>query len=95
MIFRAPLGHMLLSKAELASMKERIDSGDHKAAADYLSYCVEEVDFYDNIRKRHELKKMHQDDGDLEAAAVIDKENKELMRERIQRTKLLKSAFLS
>jgi hypothetical protein len=93
-IFRAPIGHMLISKPELEAMQQHLEDGNAAAALDYLRHCIEEVDFYDNVRKQSEIKKMHQEDGDLVKAKEIEKELRESILIRTNLKKALKSAFL-
>lgn len=95
MIFRAPAGYHLLSREELAVMIENIHKGGYSEAVQYLEHCLDEINFYDEIRRKTELKKMLKEDGDLQGAASLEAEMKETVRHRVETSKLLKSDFLN
>lgn len=95
MIFRAPAGYHLLSKEELVTIIENIQKGGLSDAIQYMEHCLDEINFYDEIRRKTELKKMLKEDGDLQAAASLEAEMKETVRQRVETSKLLKSDFLN
>lgn len=95
MIFRAPAGHHLLSKEEIGLIIENIQKGGYSDAIQYLEHCLDEINFYDDIRRKTELKKLMKEDGDLQAVAVLEAEMKETVRHRVETSKLLKSVFLN
>lgn len=94
MIFRAPAGHHLLSRLELERLKDDIFTGNTEKAQKYIEYCLEEVSFYDEVRKMTELKKMYKEDGDLVTAQSVEDDLREKVRKRQEASKLIKASFL-
>lgn len=94
MIFRAPAGHHLLNRTEVETMLEYIERGQHSAAKEYLEFCLDEIKFYDDIRREVEIKKMHQEDGETFKAQSIENKLREKVRQRVERNKLLKETLL-
>lgn len=94
MIFRAPAGHWLLNKKELNTLLEHTTSGNEKKAKEYLEFCLEELNFYDDVRRKVEEKKMLQEDGELFKAQSLENKLRERVRQRVERSKLFKDSFL-
>lgn len=94
MIFRAPAGHHLLGRNELEKMLENLQKDNIREVESYLSFCLDEVKFYDDIRQQVEQKKMYQEDGELLKAKSIENKMRERVRQRSERSKLFKESFL-
>lgn len=74
MIFRAPAGCIILSKQELERMQSLIDDGNLKQAKAYLHHCIQEITFYDDIRRKTELKNMYKEEGEEQKALQLEKD---------------------
>lgn len=94
MIFRAPAGHHLLSRKELEKMLETLQKNDMTQVESYLSFCLDEVKFYDDIRQQVEEKKMYQEEGEFLKAKSIENKMRERVRQRVERSRLFKESFL-
>jgi hypothetical protein len=94
MIFRAPAGHHLLSKKELNTILEHLESGDSDKAKEYLAFCWEEMQFYDSIRQESEEKKMLEEEGNYAQARMLESEMRLKVKLRVERSKLYKDNFL-
>ena len=94
MIYRAPAGHTLLSRLELEQIRSEVFVDNKEKAIEYLDHLIAEIEFYDDIRKMTELKKMHKEEGNLKQAKAIEQEMLLKVRKRQEISKLLKAEFL-
>lgn len=94
MIFRAPAGHLLISKKELDKVLAHLNSGETEKAKEYLNFCWEEIQFYDGIRRDIENKKMLEEEGSYARASMLEHEIRTKTRMRVERSKLFKDDFL-
>jgi hypothetical protein len=82
MIFRAPPGHWLFKKKQLQKMLEDMKNGHLTKVEGELSFFIEEIEYMDEIRRKWELKKMMEEDGEdvtsLEQEIVDDLKKKQL-----------------
>jgi|GEM_PF-4629707 len=95
MIFRAPPGHWLLSKQELQKMMDCIAQGEVQKVTEYLRFCLEEIQFYDDIRRQIEQKKMLKEDGEHFKALSLENKIRQKVRQQTERSQLIQSQFLS
>lgn len=94
MIFRAPAGHWILSKDELQKIMDQIKSDDPNQALEFLQFCHEEAEFYDDIRRQTELKKILREEGEDLQAQSLERKILHKVKERQEFAKLFKENYL-
>lgn len=80
---------------ELEQLKADVFTDNKDKAIDYLDHLIQEIAFYDEIRKMTELKKMHREEGNFSDADVLEKEMLMKVRAHQAQSKLLKLDFLT
>jgi hypothetical protein len=95
MIFRAPAGHHLLSKPELEKVLSLLESNQIKEASEYISFCIKEVSFYDEIRRLSEEKKMYKEDGNIAMANILEHDMRTHVKRRVELSRLMKDNFIN
>lgn len=95
MIFRAPAGHHLLSKPELEKVQQLLITDKQKEVIEYIDFCINEITFYDQIRKNSAQKKMLKEDGELQMASELESDMRERIKHRLEVSKLKKESLIN